>query len=476
MTSRVTHWRGSEGMDPGGRGVAVGVHNNSHAAGPVAVVLGLLFGLAGTGTSAVSVALPALGADFGVGASGAAWVVSGYAVALAVMTAVHGRVADIVGIRLPLVVGVLMMAAGALLAAIAPAFPVLVTGRVLQGAGAAAVPVLGTALISARWEGGIRAGALGRVAGTAAALSSLGPVIGGALTAAGGWRLTILLPAVGLLTLPVIWRAAPAAGTAERFDVPGALFVAGAASGLVLVIQSASAGTGVAVVGTALLALGIPAVVARIRARPDGFLPRSIVTNTVVLRSAFAAAAVPAGWFALLIAVPTVLAAQGWSPLGIGLVLVPSAAAALTMPRITGVVLPRLGSAGSLALACPIAVLALLVAALGVVAAVPALLSTGVVLVTVAFGLGQPAMVSAVGEAVTENQRGVALGVATLIFFAGAGIGSAVVGGLAEPLGVAGALGVLVALPVAGSVVMMLRDRTTEPARHAVPALAVDRP
>lgn len=447
---------------------------DSSAAGPVAVVLGLLFGLAGTGTSAISVALPALGADFGVGASGAAWVVSGYAVALAVMTAVHGRVADIVGIRLPLVVGVVAMAAGALLATAAPSFGLVVTGRVLQGAGAAAVPVLGTALVSARWEGATRAGALGRLAGTAAAVSSLGPMIGGMLAAAGGWRAAMALPVVGLLALPMIARVAPTDGSAERFDLPGAGFVAGAATGLVLLIQSASAGRVVAAVGAGLLVLGIPAVTVWVRAHPGGFLPRAIITNGDVLRSAGAAAAIPAGWFALLIAVPTTLAAQGWSAMGIGLALVPSAVAALVMPRITRALLSRRGAAGSLALACPIAVVALLAATLGAASGIVALLVAGVVLVTVAFGIGQPAMVSAVGQAVADTQRGVALGVATLIFLAGAGVGSAVVGGLAEPIGVAGALAVLVALPVVGSVVMSLRLRAAERARQAVPALAVD--
>ncbi|MGH3990434.1 MAG: hypothetical protein ACRDTZ_24415, partial [Pseudonocardiaceae bacterium] len=60
-----------------------GVDSDPRAAGRVATVIGVLFGLAGAGTSAVSVALPELAAGFGVGASSAAWVISGYAVALA---------------------------------------------------------------------------------------------------------------------------------------------------------------------------------------------------------------------------------------------------------------------------------------------------------------------------------------------------------------------------------------------------------
>ena len=448
------------------------VEGDPRAAGRVATVIGVLFGLAGTGTSAVSVVLPELADGLGVGTASAAWVISAYAVALAVLTAVHGRIADIVGVRGPLVVGVLLMATGAVVAATAPTFGVLVAGRVLQGIGAAAVPVLGMALISARWDGVARAGALGRVTGAAVVLSSLGPVLGGVLDAAGGWRWTLVLPVAGLLALPVLWRAAPTGGQRERFDVPGAVCVAAAATGLVLLIQSPSTGAVVAVVGAGLLTVGVPATLARIRARPDGFLPRAIVTNGVVLRSAFAASAIPSGWFALLVAVPLVLAARGWSPLGVGLVLAPSALLGLLMPRVTRAVLPRWGADRALRVACPVAVVALLAAALGASTGVPLLLVVAVAAVTVAFGIGQPAMILGVSAAVPETQRGVALGVATLVFLAGAGVGAAVVGGLGEPLGISGALLVLIVLPVAGTIVMVRQLRSTARAEIDVPAVS----
>jgi MFS family permease len=126
------------------------------SSGRIAVLLGLLFGLAGSSTSAVTVALPEMAADLGVTASTAAWAISGYTVALAVATATHGRLGDMLGIRLPLCVGVATMGVGAVAAALAPSFPVLMGARVLQGIGAAAVPVLATALVSARWSGAER--------------------------------------------------------------------------------------------------------------------------------------------------------------------------------------------------------------------------------------------------------------------------------------------------------------------------------
>jgi MFS family permease len=415
-----------------------------------AVLLGLLFGLAGTSTSAVTVALPQLATELGITPGTAAWIVSGYTVALAVATPTHGRLADMLGIRLPLVLGIGAMALGALAAALAPSFGVLIVARVLQGAGAAAVPVLATALISVRWTGSEQAAALGRVAGVAATLSALGPLIGGGLEALGGWRWSVALPVVGALAIPALWRAAPAEGSGEKIDRFGALCVALGASGLVLLIQSPSAGVAAAVVGAVLLAVGVPAVALRVRMRPDGFLPRDIITNATVLRSAFAAAAVPASWFALLLGVPLAAASWGWTPLATGTLLVPAAVIGFVSPPIARRLLARLGGLRCIALACPTAVVALLLAGLGGAAASPVLLAVAVALVTVGFGIGQPAMISSVGAAVPTGRRGVAIGIATLVFLIGASVGAALVAGLADVVGVPGAFLLLIALPVAG--------------------------
>ncbi len=440
------------------------LHPDVHSSGRAAVLLGLLFGLAGTSTSAVTVALPELAGELGVTAATAAWIVSGYTVALAVATPTHGRLADMVGIRLPLVIGVVAMAAGALVAALAPSFPVLMAARIVQGAGAAAVPVLGTALISARWSGPEQGAALGRVAGVAATLSALGPLAGGGLEALGGWRWALALPVVGLLALPALWRAAPAGGSGERIDTLGAVLVAIAASGLVLLIQSPSAGPVAAVLGAALLAVGGPLVALRVRTRPDGFLPRAIITNGTVLRSAFAAAAVPASWFALLLGVPLAAASWGWSPFATGLLLLPAAAFGFASPPVARRLLARIGPRRTIAIACPTAIVALLVAALGGATTSPVLLALAVVLVTTAFGIGQPAMISSVGAAVPAAQRGVALGIATLVFLTGASVGAALVGGLSGVVGIPIAFCLLVALPVAGIVTLLLGEPDRAPA------------
>lgn len=421
----------------------------------VSLLLGLLFGLAGMGSSSAAVALPLMGAEFGIDIGAATWAISLYVLFLAVTTAIYGRVSDLVGVRLPLIVGIGLMSTGALVAAVAPTYDVLLVARMFQGAGAAAVPTLGIAVLSVRYDGEIRGLALGRLAGMAAAVSCLGPLLGGVVEHAFGWRAVMALPILGVLVLPFLWKALTGEGTGASLDILGAVLVAATSGGLVLLVQSPSTGLAVAVVGLLLLVLGAPAVALRVRRRPHGFLPLAVIRNPTVVRSAIAAAAVPAAWFALLIAVPAVLVGEGWAAWEVGLLLVPSAVVALFVPRYAGPLLTRIGGARSLAIAGVVATAALLLAALGVALVSPVLLGGTVILVTIAFGLGQPALSASVGDAVHLDVRGVALGVATLLFLVGGSIGSAVVGGLGGVIGADGSLLVLAALPVLGLGVLL---------------------
>jgi MFS family permease len=416
----------------------------------IALLVGVLFGLAGLGSSSAAIALPALADGLEVSTGVSAWAVSLYALMLAVATAVYGRVSDLVGIRAPLVFGITLMTIGAIAGSLAPNFGTLLAARVLQGAGAAAVPTLGVAVISAKYSGTVRSAALGRVAGVAAALSCVGPLAGGAVEALLGWRAVIALPVLGLALVPFLWRALPSEGTGARLDLFGAVLVAGTSAGLIMLVQSPSTGPVVAVLGAVLLVIGVPAVAMWVRRRPKGFLPLTVLRTPAVIRSAVAAAAVPGAWFALLIAVPAVLVAAGWEPWQVGVALLPSAVTGLTAPRIAAPLLNRIGGAPSLLVAGVSAAAALAVAAGGAETGSALLLVLAVVVVTFAFGLGQPALISVVGGSVPDDVRGVALGLATLMFLVGGGVGSAVVGGLGPVLGMPLSLLLLAGLSLAG--------------------------
>jgi len=163
---------------------------------------------------------------------------------------------------------------------------------------------------------------------------------------------------------------------------------------------------------------------------------------------------VPAAWFALLVGVPAVLVGHGWEPWQVGTLLLPGAAFALWVPRHVGPLLERFGAPRCLAVSGLVAAAALVLAAVGT--AVPAAwaLVPAVILATIGFGIGQPALMASVGDAVTHDVRGVALGVATLLFLVGGSIGSAAVAGLGDLVGVPGSLAILAAFPLAGIAVL----------------------
>ena len=88
--------------------------------------------------SVVNVALPSMqerACD--LGATGLQWVINGYTIAYAGFLLLGGRLADVIGQRRAFLAGVALFVAGSLVGGLAGSSGVLVTGRVVQGLGAA---------------------------------------------------------------------------------------------------------------------------------------------------------------------------------------------------------------------------------------------------------------------------------------------------------------------------------------------------
>ena len=146
----------------------------------------------------VNVALPAIGRDLGTSVSGLQWVVDGYNLALASLLLVGGRIGDRSGHKRVYLAGVLVFALGSALCAAAPTAGALVAFRVLQGVGAAIELPATLAILTHTFTGAReRAQAVGIWASAAGSSLVIGPVLGGGLVAAFGWR------AVFLVNLPV---------------------------------------------------------------------------------------------------------------------------------------------------------------------------------------------------------------------------------------------------------------------------------
>ena len=191
-------------------------------------------------TTIVTVALPDLQRDSGLDLSDLQWLVNSYLVVFTALTLAGGVLADRLGRRSLLVTGLAIFAAGSLLTAVghpSGGWDELRIGRVVQGLGAAlSEPATLAVLRSAYGERRARARALGTWAASAALAIALGPVIGGLLVAAGGWRAVFFanlpLAAIAIvLALIGVPRSHPQTER-PRFDIAGIVLGAVALAGL----------------------------------------------------------------------------------------------------------------------------------------------------------------------------------------------------------------------------------------------------
>ncbi|MFD8010174.1 MFS transporter [Streptomyces sp. NPDC058955] len=194
--------------------------------------------------SVLNVALPVLGADLGLGPSALQWAVTAFALPSGGFLLLSGRLGDLYGRRKLFLAGLALFGAASLLAALAWDPASFLTGRALQGLGAAAIVPTGMSLLTTSFpEGPQRDRALG-ISGTLLSLGfTIGMVLGGVMTDTLGWRSTMgLLAVFTLIVLPLAPGLLPESRTAERprLDVPGAVTVTGGLLSLIYALSTAA--------------------------------------------------------------------------------------------------------------------------------------------------------------------------------------------------------------------------------------------
>jgi MFS transporter, DHA2 family, metal-tetracycline-proton antiporter len=408
----------------------------------VGLWLGGLYGPATFGVAATAVALPTMTMALGQPAGRMVWLLTGYALALGVGTAVAGRLCDALGIRLTLWAGAGLLAVGAAVCLVGATLPVLVVGRVGLAAGSGAMITCAVSL-AANIDVGRRPRAVGHLGAVMAACSATATLAGGLAAHIGAWRLALVLPTLSLAMVPACLGLAPPSPAVRRpVDPVGALLLTGAAVGVLTLIQAHSLQLSLSLV--AALAVLCPAAVAALalRRRSDGFIPRVLATNRPFLRLCVIGAGAYAGLFATMAAVPPLLAARyGWSALTIGAWLLPGA--------VLGAVAARAASRHRHGPGVVAGTTAGLAAAL-VAAAVldgPVPLLNAAALGFAAAAATQVVLAGRLTAAVPAGFRGAGTGLLMLAEFVGGAAGAAAATALSGPLGVARALAVVAAFP-----------------------------
>jgi EmrB/QacA subfamily drug resistance transporter len=185
--------------------------------------------------SVVTLALPAIAAEFGGGLALQQWVVDGYLLALGALILVAGAVSDQFGRLVVLRMGLVAFTVASLLCALAPTGWILVAARCLQGIGAAFLVPSSLAMINARFTGARQAGAIGTWTAWTGTAFVVGPPLGGLLVDALSWRWVFGINVVPLaVTLYLTTRLGAGRPVAEnsgarrsaRIDVVGAVLCA----------------------------------------------------------------------------------------------------------------------------------------------------------------------------------------------------------------------------------------------------------
>jgi EmrB/QacA subfamily drug resistance transporter len=193
--------------------------------------------------SIVTLALPRLGQDLHASIGAVQWVLLVYLLVLMCTLTAVGHLADMIGRKLLYVYGFGVFTAGSTLCGLAPSLWWLIGARILQGIGAAMLQANSVALIRDALPEQLLGRGIG-IQGTAQALGlAMGPAVGGALLALGGWRLLFFVnvPA-GAIGMALGWFLLPRTRNKrqrERFDGPGAIWLALTAGGLMLVLSLA---------------------------------------------------------------------------------------------------------------------------------------------------------------------------------------------------------------------------------------------
>lgn len=253
----------------------------------------------------VTTALPAIARSLDLTVVGLSWVVTGYTLTFGGLLVLGGRIADLVGPRRVLLVGLALFAAASMACGAAANGPVLVVARLVQGAGAAVMSPAALALLTqvAGSEDGRRR-AVGWWTAAAATGGASGWVAGGLLSDSLGWRavfwVNVPLAVAGLVAsrsmLPAGHRS-----TSVALDVPAAVGITAALALLVLGLSSAAGAGPESVVTWApvLVAIVVAAWVLRHeRHAPDPLLPpvklRGAVTGSSLSALTLTASTTPA--------------------------------------------------------------------------------------------------------------------------------------------------------------------------------------
>ncbi|HTU97164.1 MAG TPA: DHA2 family efflux MFS transporter permease subunit [Solirubrobacteraceae bacterium] len=169
--------------------------------------------IAAVDSTAVNVALPAIGRDLGGGFAAQQWVSNSYLLTLSALILLAGSLTDRLGERRVFTAGVAGFGIGSALCAASPTIGVLIIARALQGVSGALLTPSALAIIVSVFPKEERGGAIGTWTAWGGIGILAGPIIGGQIVDSTSWRwifiinVPLVIIALGLSRVAVPGRA-----------------------------------------------------------------------------------------------------------------------------------------------------------------------------------------------------------------------------------------------------------------------------
>jgi DHA2 family methylenomycin A resistance protein-like MFS transporter len=441
---------------------------------PIIAATSFGFALVQLDVSIVNVALARISELLGGGVTGLQWIVDSYAIAFASLLLAAGALGDRVGARRTYIAGLTLFAIASVACGIAPGTGTLIAARALQGVGAAFVVPCSLAPLTHACgdDDAARARAISLWTAAGSVTLSAGPLLGGLLVDALGWR-SIFLVNIPIGAAGIWWTWRTVAETPRRngaLDLPGQALVLLMLLGLTgAIIEAGHRGTDAPLVvagfiGALLCGAGFLLREAR---TADPMVPLGFFRNSTFSAAILVGLVINLTLYGTIFLLGLYLQQiLGYSPAIAGLAFLP-------LPVVLGMANVAAGTIGRrFGLRIPMA-LGLIIAGIGfwLLARLSATtnyasLLPGLVVIPLGVGLSVPLMTSALLATVPRIRSGVASGVLNTVRQGGGCVGVALFGALMGGGGVAGirsALMLSAALLACGAVVAVTGIRPTSP-------------
>jgi len=296
----------------------------------------------------VSTAIPVIRVDLGASLEQLEWTVNAYTLTFAVFLLTGAALGDRFGRKRMFMLGVGIFTAASAAAALAPSADWLIAARAAQGIGGAIVTPLTLTILSAAVPRDRRGVALGAWSGIAGLAVAMGPLVGGAVVDGISWQWIFWLNVpVGLVLLPLATQLRESTGSDKALDLPG-LGLAGV--GMLGIVWGLIHGNGdgwtspTIVVALVVGALALAAFVGWELRSAQPMLPMRFFRDRAFAAANAASLLMYFGMFgSIFLLTQFFQTAQGYSPLGSGLRVLPWTIMPMFVAPIAGALSDRIG-------------------------------------------------------------------------------------------------------------------------------------